>query len=50
MACELLTFTDLPVQEIAARVGLENPYYFSRLFKKRLGKSPSDYRKEKRTS
>ncbi|WP_281388075.1 helix-turn-helix domain-containing protein [Puniceicoccus vermicola] len=50
VACELLTFTDLPVQEIAAQVGLENPYYFSRLFKKRLGKTPSEYRQEKRSS
>lgn len=43
-ACELLNFTDLPVQEVARRVGLENPYYFSRIFRKKIGMPPSQYR------
>lgn len=43
-ACELLKITDLSIKEIAARTGLENPYYFSRLFKGRMKLSPSDYR------
>lgn len=44
-ARELLERTDLPVQEVALRCGLENPYYFSRLFKKTVGVSPSRYRR-----
>jgi AraC-like DNA-binding protein len=31
--------------DIALRVGIENPYYFSRLFHKQEGVSPSAYRK-----
>lgn len=47
-ACELLKSTDLPVGEIAVRVGLDNVYYFSRLFRKRHGMTPSAFRSSKR--
>ena len=47
-ACELLNITDLPVGEIAHRVGLDNAYYFSRIFHKRIGQSPSEYRQSAR--
>ncbi|TVY02177.1 helix-turn-helix domain-containing protein [Cohnella terricola] len=43
-AGQLLSLTGLSVKEIAAAVGIADPYYFSRLFKKRMGVSPSDYR------
>ena len=43
-ACELLNMTALPIAEVARRVGLNNAYYFSRLFRKHLGLSPSSYR------
>ena len=33
------------MKEIAVDVGLENYAYFSRLFKKRTGLTPSQYRK-----
>ena len=33
------------VKEIAADVGIQDPFYFTRLFKKHFGVSPSDYRK-----
>lgn len=46
-ARELLFLTQLPVGEIASRVGYENPLYFSRLFKKYNGVSPSEYRIKK---
>jgi AraC-like DNA-binding protein len=43
-AGELLRQTDLPVGEIAERTGFESIYYFSRLFKKKTGKTPSCFR------
>ena len=45
-AKELLKYTPLPINEIAMAVGIANPYYFSRLFKKHTGASPTEYRKE----
>lgn len=43
-ACELLTTTTLTVKEISERCGFHDPAYFTRLFKKSLGQSPSQYR------
>ena len=40
----LLDETDLPVAEVAARVGMVDVAYFSRLFKKKYGLSPLRYR------
>ena len=47
-ACEMLSITDLAIGEIACRVGLDNVYYFSRIFRKKLGVTPSQYRKSAR--
>lgn len=44
-ACYLLELSDLTVAQVAARFGYEDPYYFSRLFKKVVGVSPGQYRK-----
>lgn len=44
-AVSLLETTDYNATEIAAIVGYDNPLYFSRIFKKQRGASPSDYRK-----
>ncbi len=41
----LLNSTDLPINQIAERVGVLDENYFSRLFRKHLGKSPRAYRK-----
>ena len=41
----LLETTDYSISDIAAIVGYDNPMYFSRLFKKSKGLSPSTYRK-----
>ena len=38
-----------PFDDIAAEVGYENPGFFRRLFKRRTGLTPSDYRKMFRT-
>lgn len=40
----LLKQTDKKVGEIAATVGIDNPNYFSILFKKITGKTPNDFR------
>ena len=45
VASELLAMTNLPIQNIAARIGLQSPFYFSLRFKKAFGVSPSEYRK-----
>lgn len=44
-ACELLDQPGLTVREIAGELGYDDPYYFSRLFKKIQGCSPVAYRK-----
>lgn len=41
----LLETTNYAVNEIARIVGYDNPLYFSRLFHKQKGYSPSEYRK-----
>lgn len=41
----LLRETALDVQEVAARVGFEDPYHFSRQFKKSFGVAPSKFRR-----
>lgn len=44
-AAQLLESTNYSIHEIAAIVGYENPYYFSRVFKQIKGVTPSDHRK-----
>lgn len=43
-ACQLLQFTDQRIFEIALAIGIEDPYYFSRLFSTHMGISPKKYR------
>lgn len=45
LARHWLTDSNLTVSEIADRLGFSTVYYFSRLFKKRTGASPSTYRR-----
>ncbi len=45
-AQEILREGHFSVQEVAKQVGYEDPYYFSKLFKKRYGCSPSEYKKK----
>jgi AraC-like DNA-binding protein len=47
-ACQYLLFTDLRINEIASKLGVEDPYYFSRLFTKVQGVSPVQYRAKRR--
>jgi AraC-like DNA-binding protein/uncharacterized RmlC-like cupin family protein len=43
-ACQYLLFTDLRIKEIANKLGIEDQYYFSRMFTKIMGMSPVAYR------
>lgn len=43
-ALALLQDTDLQVKEIAASVGIDDPFYFSRIFKNIYGKSPTQFK------
>lgn len=44
-ACDLLAIPGLQIQEIARRLGYASPFYFSRAFKRIVGKSPDAYRR-----
>lgn len=44
----LLHLRDIPVKDVGLMAGFEDPYYFSRLFKKCVGCSPSEFREEQR--
>ncbi|MDX1457817.1 MAG: AraC family transcriptional regulator [Marinobacter sp.] len=43
-ACQLLDTTGMSFASISARLGYDDSYYFSRLFKKVMGQSPKHYR------
>lgn len=45
-ACELLRSTHLSVNEIAQQVGVDDYFYFNKIFKKSCGVTPGEYRKE----
>jgi len=36
------------INQVSMLVGFEDPFYFSRIFTKTMGSSPSDYRKKKK--
>jgi AraC-like DNA-binding protein len=40
----LLEQQDLSVKEVAHKIGFEDQYYFSRLFKNKTGVSPSEWK------
>lgn len=44
MACVLMSQTDLPLQQIAAAVGYDDPLYFSKVFRREKNCSPAKYR------
>ncbi|MDF2541383.1 MAG: hypothetical protein K0S47_1101 [Herbinix sp.] len=44
-AKELLLTTDLPLEQLAGRVGIHDVYYFNKLFKKSEGITPGKYRR-----
>ena len=46
--CQWLTSTDLSLKDIAARLGYQDQFHFSRKFKAFTGMSPSEYRLRQR--
>lgn len=47
-ACHQLDFSDMKINQISMLIGFEDPFYFSRIFTKTMGISPSEYRKKKK--
>lgn len=47
-ACHYLDFSDLKINQISMLIGFDDPFYFTRIFGKTMGSSPSDYRKKKK--
>ncbi len=45
-AANLLKTTDAPIKEISFNLGFQNPYHFSRVFKRLSGQSPSEFRNQ----
>lgn len=45
-ARNLLSTTDMTMQEICTLCGFDTPNYFSRIFRENVGMSPTEYRKE----
>jgi len=48
-ACQYLLLTNMTVKEIAVQLGIDDQYYFSRMFSKLMGHSPIEYRKRNKT-
>ncbi|PFU48658.1 AraC family transcriptional regulator [Bacillus cereus] len=48
-ATEYLSHTNQSIVEISIAVGIENPEYFATLFKKKIGFTPTEYRKKNGT-
>ncbi|WCT15037.1 AraC family transcriptional regulator [Mucilaginibacter jinjuensis] len=49
-ACQYLSFTKHTIKELALNVGVEDQYYFSRMFSRLMGISPSEYRRRSKNS
>jgi AraC-like DNA-binding protein/mannose-6-phosphate isomerase-like protein (cupin superfamily) len=47
-ACQYLEFTGDNIKEISYKLGINDPYYFSRLFSNVMGQSPLEFRKQKK--
>ena len=46
LAKEMLWETELKIQDIAMKLGVDSPAYFGRLFKKAVGCTPQEYRNQ----
>jgi two-component system response regulator YesN len=48
-AKEMLSLPDVKVFEVSEQLGFESPFYFSRVFKRCTGQSPSTYQQQRQT-
>lgn len=48
-AAAMLIESDRPVKDVAAAVGFDDPYYFSRAFRQQFGSSPAQFREATRS-
>ena len=48
-ACQYLAFSDMTIKEMASRLGVDDQYYFSRMFSKLMGMPPKEYRKRNKS-
>lgn len=46
-ACQYLLFTEMRIKEIGDKVGIADPYYFSRVFTKVMDMSPKEYKRKR---
>ena len=49
LACQLLTETGMSVKDISSYLSFEDEFYFSGLFRRKMGISPTQYRKKMQT-
>lgn len=47
-ACYLFENTDMKINQVSSKIGIDDSLYFSRLFSKSVGMSPRDYIQQKR--
>ncbi|MFB9769251.1 AraC family transcriptional regulator [Lactiplantibacillus modestisalitolerans] len=47
VAAKYLTYSSAPIEQIAVKVGYENPSYFYKVFRQHLNVSPTEYREQK---
>jgi AraC-like DNA-binding protein len=47
-ACDLLANSDLPIKEIADRLGFSSAFHFSTRFKNEQGRAPRQWREDRR--
>lgn len=47
-ACHYLDFTEMKINQISPKLGFEDAFYFTRMFTKIMGVSPTDYRAKKK--
>ena len=46
-AKELLMYSSMSISEVAVSIGIAEPSYFSRIFRKYVGLSPTEYRNQR---
>ncbi|MEO7214654.1 AraC family transcriptional regulator [Mucilaginibacter sp.] len=49
-ACQYISFITMSIKNIALSLGIEDQYYFTRMFTKLMGISPNEYRKKVKAS